>query len=154
LFTNARVDSLVPDESGVRLAARRPSGRSVRVRARAAIVAAGSLATPLLLARAGLKHPMLGKNLSIHPAVAAIGLYPFDIRMDEAPPQGYGLSGLREQGLLFEGGGTPFELTAMILNLHGSRFVEVLEQYPKLLTYGFNVRDTSRGRVVAGPGGR
>lgn len=154
LFTGARVDSIAHDHAGVRVEARSGSGRTVRVQARAAVVAAGSLATPLLLARAGIAHPMLGKNLSIHPAAAAVALFPFDIRQDEAIPQGYGLHGLSERGLLFEGGGTTFELTAIVLNLHGPRLVEILEQHHRLLTYGFNVRDTSRGRVVRGPGGR
>jgi len=154
LFTGARVDSLVPGAGGVRLAARSSSGRSLSVKARAAVIAAGTLATPLLLARSGIKHPSLGKNLSIHPAAAGFGLFPFDIRMDEAIPQGYAVEGLREQGILFEGGGTPFEFTAIALDLNGPRLVEALEQHHRLLTYGFNVRDTSRGRVLAGPGGR
>lgn len=154
LFTGARVEAITHAPGVVRMKARSASGRVVDVQARAGIVAAGALATPLLLGRMGYRHPMLGRNLSIHPAAAAVALFPFDIRMEEAAPQGYGLEGLREQGLLFEGGGTPFELTAVILNQHGPRLVELLEQHHRLLTYGFNVRDTSRGRVVAGPGGR
>jgi choline dehydrogenase-like flavoprotein len=153
LFTNARVERLTPGPDGVRVVARSSSGRSVRVQARTAIVAGGTLSTPLLLKRSGLRHRWLGKNLSIHPAAAAIAMFPFDVRMEEAIPQGYGLEGLREQGLLFEGGATPFELTALALNLPGPRLVEVLEQHHRLLTYGFNVRDTSRGRVVRGPDG-
>ena len=153
LFTRAAVDGIEPGADGVKLTARGKSGRKLHVRARAAMIAAGALVTPLLLARAGVRHPYLGKNLSIHPAAAAIGLFPFDIHQEQAIPQGYGLEGLREQGLLFEGGATPFAATALALNLHGPRLVEVLEQHPRLLTYGFNVRDTSRGRVLRGPGG-
>lgn len=153
LFTRARVEALTRAPEGVDVEARGASGRRLKIRARAAIVAAGALATPLLLAKAGHRHPWLGRNLSIHPAAAAIGLFPFDVRMEEAIPQGYGLEGLREQGLLFEGGATPFELTALALDLHGPRLVEVLEQHHRLLTYGFNVRDASRGRVRRGPFG-
>jgi choline dehydrogenase-like flavoprotein len=153
LFTRARVEGIARAAGGVRIEARAASGRLLKVKARAAILAAGALATPLLLARAGVRHPWLGANLSIHPAAAAIGLFPFDVHMDRAIPQGYGLEGLREQGLLFEGGATPFELTALALDLHGPRLVEVLEQHHRLLTYGFNVRDASRGRVRRGPGG-
>jgi hypothetical protein len=153
LYTHARVGSIVASRDGVKLEARASSGRTLRVQARTAIVAAGSLVTPLLLASAGCKHAMLGRNLSIHPAAGAIGLFPFDVDMEQAIPQGYGLEGLREQGLLFEGGATPFELTALALDVQGPRLVEILEQHHRLLTYGFNVRDTSRGRVRRGPGG-
>jgi choline dehydrogenase-like flavoprotein len=153
LYTHARVDGIAATREGVELEARAPSGRALRVRARTAIVAAGSLVTPLLLAKAGCRHAMLGRNLSIHPAAGAVALFPFAVDMEQAIPQGYGLEGLREQGLLFEGGATPFELTALALDVQGPRLVEILEQHHRLLTYGFNVRDTSRGRVRRGPGG-
>lgn len=154
LFCRATVESMTQGPDGVTLVARSANGRKVRVKARSAIVAAGALLTPLLLRKWGFAHPWLGKSLSIHPAAGAISLFPHDVAMDEAIPQGYGLESLREQGLLFEGAGTPFELTSMGLELIGPRLTGVLEEHRRLLTFGFNIRDDSRGSVRAGPGGQ
>ncbi|MGC4114634.1 MAG: GMC family oxidoreductase [Myxococcales bacterium] len=82
-----------------------------------------------------------------------MALFPFDVAMDEAIPQGYGLEGLREQGLLFEGASTPFEVTAMGLDLLGAPLVRAMESHRRLLTFGFNIRDESRGAVRYGPKG-
>ncbi|KAI1432324.1 GMC oxidoreductase [Xylaria sp. CBS 124048] len=43
--------------------------RTVRVKAKKVIVSAGSLNSPLLLMRSGLKNPQIGRNLHLHPVV-------------------------------------------------------------------------------------
>ena len=154
LFTNARVGRVDREGADQVVEASSPAGRKVKVRAQHVIFAAGALRTPLLLRASGLRHPWLGRNLSIHPAVGALAVLPFDVNMDRAVPQGYGLEGLREQGLLFESAGLPFEVAGISLQQIGSRYVELLEQYQRMMVFGFNVRDTSRGRVVRGPGGK
>lgn len=151
LFTHARVQSVSQTRDGNIVHARSASGRSIAVRARAVVFAAGALRTPGLLRRAGVRHPSLGRNLTIHPAAGALALFPFRVGMDQIVPQGYGLEGLREQGLLFETAGLPFEVVALSLHVVGPRFVELLEQYSHMLAFGFNVRDSSRGRVLDGP---
>jgi choline dehydrogenase-like flavoprotein len=45
---------------------RKPRGR-LRVRSRRVVVSAGAFASPLLLARSGLRSPHLGENLTLHP---------------------------------------------------------------------------------------
>jgi choline dehydrogenase-like flavoprotein len=54
------------------------NGQPVRitVRARRVVVAGGSIQTPALLLRSGLRHPHLGRHLHLHPTVAVSGLYP------------------------------------------------------------------------------
>ena len=49
----------------------------VRIRAKATVLACGTLHTPVLLMRQGLAGAsgQLGRNLSIHPAAAALGLF-------------------------------------------------------------------------------
>ena len=148
LFTHARVHEVRTEGRETVVHARSAEGRSVSVRARSLVMAAGALRTPSLLRAAGLRHPMLGRQLTIHPAVGALGVFPFHVGMDACVPQGYGLEGLRQQGLLFETAGLPFEVTAISLHAIGPRYVEWLEQYPHMLAFGFNVRDTSRGRVL------
>ncbi|WP_165699367.1 GMC family oxidoreductase N-terminal domain-containing protein [Hymenobacter jejuensis] len=58
-----------------------PNGQKVRVtvRARRVVAAGGSIQTPALLLRSGLKHPHLGRHLHLHPTVAVSALYPHRI---------------------------------------------------------------------------
>ncbi len=76
------------------------------------IISAGSLKTPLLLKRLGIKNRWLGKNLSIHPAASVVAQFREKIEGDNAIPQGYGIEEFHEQGLLFEGAFVPPEMFA------------------------------------------
>jgi len=49
---------------------------SVTVRAKAVIVAAGSIYSPALLLRSGLENPQIGRHLRLHPVVTVTGIYP------------------------------------------------------------------------------
>lgn len=51
---------------------------AVTVRAPRVVVAAGALETPALLLRSGVGGPAVGKNLRLHPVVAAISSFPED----------------------------------------------------------------------------
>ncbi|HVK68093.1 MAG TPA: GMC family oxidoreductase [Polyangium sp.] len=163
LVTAARVDfvDIVAGRArGVTatLDAERTKGRPprLRVRADAVIVAGGTLMTPLLLRRSGacLSSGMLGKNLSIHPASKVMAL--FDDRVDpwNGIPQAYSIDHFAEEGLLFEGSSLPFDVTALGVPWSGPRFVELMEKYPYLASFGFMIQDHSRGEVRTGPGGR
>ncbi|MFE2999196.1 GMC family oxidoreductase [Nocardia sp. NPDC059246] len=55
-------------------------GRSVWVRARAVVVAAGAIQTPALLRRSGLGNRNIGDFLRLHPATAVFGVFDEDIR--------------------------------------------------------------------------
>lgn len=63
------VEALAEDEA---------TGKSykVTVRAKVVIVAAGSLNTPALLLRSGLRNAHIGQHLRLHPVVTVTGLYP------------------------------------------------------------------------------
>jgi choline dehydrogenase-like flavoprotein len=61
--------------------------RPFSIRARAVVVAAGALRTPLVLHASGITHPQLGRNLHLHP-VAAIGArMPHPVEMWCGPTQ-------------------------------------------------------------------
>jgi choline dehydrogenase-like flavoprotein len=129
-------------------------GRTFRVRAEAVVVAGGALMTPLLLAKNGVvRHPMLGRNLSIHPATKVMSVFDEDIDMSRGIPQGYGIDTYAEEGIMFEGASTPLDVTAIAVPWIGAKFVEVMEAYRHVATFGFMIKDTSRGSVRAGPGG-
>ncbi|WP_437280661.1 GMC family oxidoreductase [Sorangium sp. So ce375] len=135
------------------------SGRGRRprlvVRAEAVVVAGGALMTPLLLRRSGacLSSGALGKNLSIHPASKVMAL--FDERIDQwqGIPQGYQIDHFADEGLMFEGGSLPFDVAALAVPWTGHRYTDLMERYPNLATFGFMIKDTSRGEVRPGIGG-
>ncbi|MCW2857012.1 MAG: oxidoreductase [Marmoricola sp.] len=53
-----------------------PDGRTLTVKAKAVVVAAGAIQTPALLKRSGLTNPNVGKHLRLHPATALWGRVP------------------------------------------------------------------------------
>ncbi len=132
------------------------SGRKLTVVADAVVVACGTLMTPQLLRRSeACNSPLLGKNLSVHPATKVIATFDERIDMSSAIPQGYAMDHFRRSdGLLFEGGSLPLDLAALAIPWTGHRFMELMERYPHMATFGFLVKDHSRGAVYNGPGGR
>lgn len=62
------VEATVPDP--------KTGGRfTVTVRARAVVLAGGSIGSPVLLLRSGLENPNIGRHLRVHPTVVATGVY-------------------------------------------------------------------------------
>jgi choline dehydrogenase-like flavoprotein len=57
-----------------------PRPFALTVRARAVVVAGGSLHSPALLLRSGLELPALGRHLALHPGTAVFGLMPDETR--------------------------------------------------------------------------
>ena len=110
LVTGARADRL--DLIGAR---KRVFAGPLTVEADAVVVSAGTLHTPSLLWRSGLRHPALGRNISIHPACKASALFDEEIRGWEGVPQGFGIHDLHREGILFEGIFTPPEFGAFAL---------------------------------------
>lgn len=128
------------------------AGHVVTVRARAVVVSCGALMTPVLLAENRLcqKSGWLGRNLSIHPAAGVLAEFDEDIAGGgRFIPQGYAIEEFHEQGLLFEGGSTPLDLTMAVLPFLGPRLVELAERFDRIAMFGFMVEDESRGRVRA-----
>jgi choline dehydrogenase-like flavoprotein len=133
-----------------------PTGKRVRVRARAIIVACGTAMSPILLSRDPVtkRLPWLGKNLSIHPATAVSALFDEEIRGYAAIPQGYCVDELRKEGILLMGASAPIDLGAAMFGFVGHKLMDLMEQYDRVASFGVMVEDVARGRVVAGPGGR
>jgi choline dehydrogenase-like flavoprotein len=156
LVTGARVQRVVTEGGRARgVTARLASGKRLTVRADAVVVAGGALLTPLLLARSGVcaTSGWLGKNLSIHPATKVMALFDEVIDMSRGIPQSYTIDAYAREGLMFEGASTPLDVTAVALPWVGGRFMDVMERYPNIATFGLMIQDKSRGSVRAGPGG-
>lgn len=157
LLTSVRADRVIREGErvvGVEGTAL-PTGKRVRVRARATIVACGTIMSPLLLGRdaAARRLPWLGRNLSIHPATTVSALFDEEIRGYAAIPQGYCVDEFRREGILLLGASAPIDLAATTLGFVGRKLVDVMEAYDRVAAFGVMVEDETRGRVVAGPGG-
>jgi choline dehydrogenase-like flavoprotein len=142
----------LPAATGVR--ARMASGVTVEVRAPRVIVAAGTIHTPLLLARSGLGEGsgQLGHNLSLHPATAVFARMDEVVDMARGVPQSFYVDEFAGEGIVFEGVAGPPAYAAMSLPLTGARHSEAMADYRRLAQFGVMVSDSSRGsvRTVAG----
>lgn len=127
----------------------------VTIRARVVVLACGSLLTPVLLERNGLclTSRQLGRNLSIHPASAGMGVFDEEIHPWRTVPQGYAIDHFANEGIYFEGAQVPLDLSAATHTGFGPEYVSMMERFNHSFLFGFMVKDTSRGRVSAGGDG-
>ncbi len=130
-------------------------GKKLTVKAKVVVLACGTLHTPLLLLSNQLANTstMVGKNLSIHPAAAAVAIFDEEVNPSSTVPQGYAIDHFNAEGLMFEGGTIPLELTGATLAGFGPSYVAAMEQFSRSFGFGFMVKDTSRGRVRVGADG-
>ncbi len=155
LYTGLTVDSLLFHENCV--AGAMAQGRNVqgtvrlKVRARATIISAGALITPTLLYSQGIRHPWLGKNLSLHPAGVVAAYFP-EVNFNHAAtiPQGLSLRDLEHEGLVFEGGTPPLWLHGMIGPWRAEGAAANIARYQQTAYFGVMLKDSSRGVVRAG----
>lgn len=139
----------------VGIEAKTRGGGRITVHAKAVVVSCGSLLTPIFLMNSGLFRgaSQLGRNLSIHPAVAVGAIFEETIEGYNAIPQGYAIEEFHDEGLLFEGAFVPPDLGAGTLQFFGHTFTDTMEAYDRLAIFGFMLEDASRGRVRRGPSG-
>ncbi len=155
-FTVTKVLTDFERAVGVEGVARGPEGeKRLTVRAKVVVLACGSLLTPVLLLKNGLANASgeVGKNLSIHPASSAYGVFEERLDSSRTVPQGYGIDQFHSEGILFEGGHAPLDITAAAISTFGPAYVAMMERYEHSMGFGFLVKDTSRGRVRVGPDG-
>lgn len=157
LFTGFRADTLLRDGiavSGVCAEGIGADGKTITltVKARATVVAMGTLLTPVFLRRNGVRNAWLGNNLSIHPAGVVLANFPDQhFNHTKTIPQGFGIYDLKEEGLMFEGGTLPFIGHGMLNPLQAEDFVKFTERYQQTAYFGLMIKDTSRGKVRRGP---
>lgn len=132
-----------------------PDGRRVEVRARAVILACGALLTPALLLKNGIANHsgQVGRNLSVHPATSVSAMFDRPIRGYNHVPQGHGVDQFHREGILMLGASAPLDMGSTMFPFVGQRFVETMEQYDNVASFGVMVEDGPNGRVVLGPGG-
>ncbi len=126
----------------------------VHIRAKVVVCAAGSLHTPALLLRSGLRDPQIGQHFRIHPVSAVAGLYDRPVRMWAGIPQTVhvdrwaNLDG-RDHGFWVETVPAHPGLTGLGAPWWSAReHKEVMRNYDHLATNIVLVRDYAEGRVT------
>jgi len=127
--------------------------RRLRIRAKAVVVACGTLRSPLLLGSNGLRSPHLGRNLSIHPAVGMFVRTPQRLDPWNAIPQSYGVTGLVDPRVRFEGFYVPPQMVGGLMPADGAELTRWMDAAAYVGQYGFMVRDPGVGAVRRGLGG-
>ncbi|CAJ2506155.1 Uu.00g002850.m01.CDS01 [Anthostomella pinea] len=131
--------------------------RTVEVRAKRVIVAGGTLNSPLLLTRSGLKNPHIGKNLYLHPAAGIHATFDEDIKGWE----GGILTSVCTSFENLDGKGHGVKLEASVMAPHILLYEHPWEsalqwkldalRYRQMANYISLVRDRDTGRVYADP---
>ena len=63
-------------------------------------------------------------------------------------PQGFGMSDLADDGLMFEGGTIPFAGHGLMNNLYADDYVRFTERYQQTAYFGFMIRDMTEERLL------
>jgi long-chain-alcohol oxidase len=81
IIVNAPVGRVIIEDGEARgVEATTIDGHKVTVRSRAVAAAAGGINTPALLMRSGLDHPLVGKNLMVHPVLIIWGIFDEEVK--------------------------------------------------------------------------
>jgi len=146
--TRARATKVLIDRGAARgVEARTSAGGRLRVDADLVVVACGTAQTPVLLARSGVRHPQLGRNLSLHPATGVWAEMDEVVDMHAGVPQAFGVDELAGEGLMLEGWAGPPDMLALSVCARGEELRRIMLGYRRVAQAGLMIRDTSRGRV-------
>jgi len=129
----------------------------LRVHARAVVLAAGAIFTPVLLQRQKLagSSKQVGRNLVIHPAVGTTARFDEELRAWKGVMQNHHVDELLRDGILLEATFPPPGLgySAGSLPGAGREQKELFAEYPHMAAAGSVISDDGVGRVRALGGG-
>jgi choline dehydrogenase-like flavoprotein len=126
-------------------------GPSLRVRARAVVVAASAIQTPIFLRANGVGGARVGRHLQAHPGTAVVGVFDRPVQMWFGATQGYETMHLWPERMKFETVAMPLELVAARLPDLGPGLMRGLADFGHLAVWGVEVRARAEGRVRRGP---
>lgn len=134
---------------GVRIGLRLSNGNDVKVQARGLALACGTMSTPYFVRkfRLGPDWREAGTNLSLHPAAKVMALFDEEVAPWKGVPQGAGLVDPEDRAIRYEGVYVPAEMAALAVPLEGRGLRRWLDAHPRVASFGFMIRDESRGRV-------
>ena len=113
------------------------------------IISASAIWTPLLLARSGVRHRMLGHGFRAHPGAAMVGRFDEPVHMGFGASQGYEVP-MRERGFKLESLGLPPDMLAARLPGVGREWQERVQDLGRYAQWGGLVRMEAVGRIRRG----
>jgi choline dehydrogenase-like flavoprotein len=128
--------------------------KTLRILADRVVIACGSLLTPILLRDNGIRLPMLGKNLSVHPGMGLFARMGEDLQPWNAIPQGYGIHAHEDDGIRYEGYYLHPQIMSAMTPFVGDELARWMDDFHQIGQFGFMVRDRGDGFVKRGPGGK
>ncbi|MBN2160440.1 MAG: GMC family oxidoreductase [Spirochaetes bacterium] len=155
VYANCRAEKLViggAGVAGVRGALVDPARDdkkiySIDVKARAVVVSCGSLITPQLLWKSGIKNRHIGRHLQIHPAGRVCALMKDRVEGWKGVSQGAYVDDYHDEGIALEG---IFIHPSMMLSSMpgvGMKHKDLAVQFPHLAAFGIMIHDSTEGRV-------
>ena len=119
----------------------------VRVRAKVFSVSGGAISTPVLLKQNSLGNAHVGRNLTLHPTTAAVGLFDHPVRAFQGIHFTTYVSDLEPEGILLEAIFAYPGLMGSNLFRWGARAAEAMSQYDKMAAAIVLLHDDGRGEV-------
>ncbi|MCO4772492.1 MAG: GMC family oxidoreductase [Deltaproteobacteria bacterium] len=152
--TRARADEVVRDDGrvvGVRAALLDPETReplhSITVRARAVVVAAGAIRTPVFLQANDLGNDHVGEHLHVHPGSGVIGVMNEEVQGWRGIPQGFYCDEWhRSEGVMLESFWATPEVFYMSFPF-GNDGMTGMNDFSKMTALGGLISDASEGSV-------
>ena len=157
IVSDARVTRVLTERGRtVGVSGRRPDGTVFTVRTPRVVVACGTTESPLLLWRSGLgRHPEVGRNLAVHPAISISGRFAEPVIAWKGVLQSVGVDQFHDSdGILIEATSTPPGMGSVTLPGWGDELLRELDQAEHMASIGALVADEGNGRVVGRRGGR
>lgn len=161
VYTSVQVDRLFRNGGRVRgvsgavvdpLTGRR--SHRVQVQSRCTVLAAGALATPLILQRSSHRDDRVGANLRMHPGAIMLGVFDEDVAPWEGATQGFHVNGFLDEGIKLE---SMWITQSIIGGLHagvGDELGRSLDESGRMASWAVWVNgEDSVGSVRARPGG-
>ncbi len=131
-------------------------GYRVSIHAKLVVSSCGSIHTPALLKRSGVrsKSGRLGRDLTVHPNSKVIAFFDEEVRAWKGTHQSYQVREFVDDGVLSMAAvNLPPTVLAMNLPCYGDKLGKMLADYNKMVVAGIMVEDTTVGRVRMLPGG-
>lgn len=149
LRSGASLVCVTPGSGGVRLGVRCSGGNDVEIQAKGLVLACGTMATPYFVRkfRLGPNWRAAGAGLSVHPAAKVLALFDEKVEGWKGVPQGAGVVDPQDPAVRYEGVYVPPEMAALTVPLEGRALKRWMDAYAHVGTFGYMIRDESRGRV-------
>jgi choline dehydrogenase-like flavoprotein len=127
-------------------------GHRFEVSARAVVLCCGTIHTPEILSRAGLRSNGIGRFITLHPAARVVAR--FSDRLDgwNGALQSCYSDDLMNEGILFNSVYSAVNVLAIGLPGVGREFLERVRDMPHMAIFGTMVHDEAGGRVTFGIG--